>query len=122
MREQVNNDEIRTNIGGGAFWNSNGNSLPADCAEILGHTDVPFSLVETAGAREAQIEILKEHGGNLPLALNALTQHAQRLVSSTSSCGRSTVSRSDSTGIVLQDLSPKRPNCQLGRFFALNRY
>ena len=54
MQKRADNDEIRTNIGGGAFWNSNGNYLPADCAEILSHTDFPFSLEETARAREAQ--------------------------------------------------------------------
>ena len=54
MQRRVDNDEIRTNIGGGAFWNSNGNYLPADCAEILSHTDFPFSIEETARAREAQ--------------------------------------------------------------------
>ena len=54
MQERVDNDEIRTNTQGGAFWNSNGSYLPADCAEILSHTDFPFSLEETARAREAQ--------------------------------------------------------------------
>ena len=38
----------------GAFWNSNGNYIPADCAEILSHTDFPFSIEETAKARKAQ--------------------------------------------------------------------
>ena len=42
MQRRVDNDEIRTNIGGGAFWN------------ILSHTDFPFSIEETARAREAQ--------------------------------------------------------------------
>lgn len=56
MQEWVDNDEIRTNIGGGAFWLSNGNYLPADCAEILSHTDFPFSLEETNRARKAQTE------------------------------------------------------------------
>ena len=55
MQARVDNDEISTNIGGGAFWNSNGNYLPADCAEILSHTDFPYSLEETNRAREAQI-------------------------------------------------------------------
>ena len=54
MQIRADNDEIRTDIGGGAFWNSNGNYLPADCAEILSYTDFPFSLEETARAREAQ--------------------------------------------------------------------
>ena len=54
MQERVDNDEIRTNIGGGAFWNSNGNYLPSDCAEILSYTDFPFSLEETNRARKEQ--------------------------------------------------------------------
>ena len=54
MQQRADNDEIRTNMNGAAFWNSNGNYLPADCAEILSHTDFPFSLEETAKAREAQ--------------------------------------------------------------------
>ena len=54
MQERVDNDEIRTNINGGAFWNKSGNYLPADCAEILSYTDFPFSLEETNRAREAQ--------------------------------------------------------------------
>ena len=54
MQARADNDEIRTNIEGGAFWNSNGNYLPADCAEILSYTDFPFSLEATAKAREAQ--------------------------------------------------------------------
>lgn len=54
MQKRADNDEIRTNANGAAFWNSNGNYLPADCAEILSHTDFPFSLEETAKAREAQ--------------------------------------------------------------------
>ena len=54
MQARADNDEIRTNASGAAFWNSNGNYLPADCAEILSHTDFPFSLEETAKAREAQ--------------------------------------------------------------------
>ena len=54
MQRRVDNDEIRTNASGGAFWNSNGNYLPADCAEILSHTDFTFSMEETARARKAQ--------------------------------------------------------------------
>ena len=54
MQARADNDEIRTNMNGAAFWNSNGNYLPADCAEILSHTDFPFSLEETAKARETQ--------------------------------------------------------------------
>ena len=61
MQERADNDEIRTNIGGGAFWNSNGHYLPADCAEILSHTDFPFSLEETARAREAQTAAFLEN-------------------------------------------------------------
>lgn len=54
MQQRVDNDEIRTNMNGAAFWNSNGNYLPADCAEILSHTDFPFSVEATAKARAAQ--------------------------------------------------------------------
>ena len=54
MQERADNDEIRTNMNGAAFWSSNGNYLPADCAEKLSYTDFPFSLEETAKAREAQ--------------------------------------------------------------------
>ena len=61
MQERADNDEIRTNIGGGAFWNSNGNSLLADCAEILSHTDFPFSLEETTRAREARTAAFLEN-------------------------------------------------------------
>lgn len=60
MQQRVDNDEIRTNANGGAFWNSNGNYLPADCAEILSHTDFPFSLEETNRARKAQNEAFLE--------------------------------------------------------------
>ena len=56
MQVRVDNNEIRTNINGGAFWAINGNYLPADCAEILSHTDFPFSLEETNRARKAQNE------------------------------------------------------------------
>ena len=54
MQERADNDEIRTNTEGGAFWNKSGNYLPADCAEILSYTNFPFSLEATAKAREAQ--------------------------------------------------------------------
>ena len=54
MQRMADNDEIRTNMNGAAFWNSNGNYLPADAAEKLSHTDYEFSLEETAKAREAQ--------------------------------------------------------------------
>jgi len=54
MQRMAENDEIRTNMNGAAFWNSNGNYLPADAAEKLSHTDFPFSLEETAKARDAQ--------------------------------------------------------------------
>ena len=56
MQERADNDEIRTNTEGGAFWNRSGNYLPADCAEILSHTGFPFSLEETNRARKAQNE------------------------------------------------------------------
>lgn len=54
MQERADNDEIRTTISGAAFWNSNGNFIPADCAEILSYTDFPFSVEATAKAREEQ--------------------------------------------------------------------
>jgi len=54
MQERADNDEIRTNTEGGAFWNKSGNYLPADCAEVLSYTDFPFSLEATAKARETQ--------------------------------------------------------------------
>lgn len=47
-------DEIRTTISGAAFWASNGNFLPSDVCEKLSYTDFPFSLEETAKAREEQ--------------------------------------------------------------------
>ena len=49
-------DEIRTTIGGAAFWASNGNFLPSDVCEKLAHTDFPFSVEETARARKIQNE------------------------------------------------------------------
>ena len=61
MQERADNDEIRTNIGGGAFWSKSGNYLPADCAEILSYTDFPFSLEETSRAREAQTAAFLEN-------------------------------------------------------------
>ncbi len=61
LKARIENDEIRTNIGGGAFWNSNGNYLPEDCAEILSHTDFPFSLEETTRARKAQTAAFLEN-------------------------------------------------------------
>lgn len=61
MQKRADNDEIRTNVNGGAFWNSNGNYLPADCAEILSYTDFPFSLEETKRAREAQTAAFLEN-------------------------------------------------------------
>ena len=54
MQAKADNDEIRTNANGAAFWNSNGRYLPADTAEILSYTTFPFSLEETNKAREAQ--------------------------------------------------------------------
>ena len=54
MQRMADNGEIRTNMNGAAFWNSNGNYLPADAAEKLSHTDFPFSQEETAKARKAQ--------------------------------------------------------------------
>ena len=54
MQQRADNDEIRTNASGAAFWNSNGRYLPQDCAEMLSFTTFPFSLEETNRAREAQ--------------------------------------------------------------------
>lgn len=53
MQERADNDEIRTNASGAAFWNSNGRYLPQDCAEMLSFTTFPFSLEETNRARKA---------------------------------------------------------------------
>ena len=61
MEERIENDEIRTNIGGGAFWLSNGHYLPEESAEILSHTDFPFSLEETNRAREIQNAMFLEN-------------------------------------------------------------
>lgn len=55
IQRMADNDEIRTNMNGAAFWNSNGNYLPADAAEKLSHTDFPFSIEATTAAREAQV-------------------------------------------------------------------
>lgn len=61
MQEKADNDEIRTNMNGAAFWNSNGNYLPQECAEALSFTDFPFSVEETARAREAQTALFLEN-------------------------------------------------------------
>ena len=61
MEERVDNDEIRTSIGGGAFWNSNGRYLPEEQAVILSYTDFPFSLEETNRARETQTAAFLEN-------------------------------------------------------------
>ena len=61
MQARVDNDEIRTNANGGAFWNCSGGYLPADCAEILSYTNFPFSLKETSRAREAQMDEFLEN-------------------------------------------------------------
>ena len=61
MQERVDNDEIRTNMNGAAFWNSNGNYLPSDCLEVLAHTNFPFNIEETNRAREAQNELFFEN-------------------------------------------------------------
>lgn len=61
MQARVDNDEIRTNACGGAFWNCSGGYLPADCAEILSYTNFPFSLKETSRAREAQMDEFLEN-------------------------------------------------------------
>ena len=59
MEERIGNDEIRTDIHGGAFWNSSGIYLSADDVKILDCTGFLFSPEETARAREAQ-EVQKE--------------------------------------------------------------
>ena len=61
MQEKVDNHEICTNMNGAAFWNSNGNYLPDDVAEKLSCTDFPFSLEETAKARETQNDLFFEN-------------------------------------------------------------
>ena len=58
MNKKIENDEIRTNIGGGAFWLSSGIYLSEADALILSRTDFPFSLKETNRARTAQAEML----------------------------------------------------------------
>ncbi len=60
MQERADNEEIRTNMNGAAFWNSNGNCLPDDAAEILSYTDFPFSLEETKRARKLQSAMFLE--------------------------------------------------------------
>ena len=54
MQARADKNEIGTNASGAAYWNSNGNYLPSDCAEILSYTDFPFSLEATATARKVQ--------------------------------------------------------------------
>ena len=61
MQEKVDSHEIGTNMNGAAFWNSNGRYLMDDVAEKLAYTDFPFSLEETAKAREAQNELFFEN-------------------------------------------------------------
>ena len=61
MQERVDNHEICTNMNGAAFWNSNGRYLMDDVAEKLAYTDFPFSIEETAKAREAQNELFFEN-------------------------------------------------------------
>ena len=60
MQERADNFEIRLNMNGAAFWNSNGNYLDEECSEILSHTTFEFSLEETAKAREAQTKAFLE--------------------------------------------------------------
>ena len=61
MQERVDNDEIRTNMNGGAFWNESGNYVPDHIIELLEYTDFPFSPEETRRAREAQQDIILEN-------------------------------------------------------------
>ena len=58
MQDRADNDEIRTNIGGGAFWNDHGIYLSDEEAEILSHTDFPFNLEETKRARRIQQKMM----------------------------------------------------------------
>ena len=52
--------EIRTNIGGGAFWLSNGRYLPEEVIEVLEMTEFPFSPEETRRARKEQQKLFLE--------------------------------------------------------------
>ena len=54
-------DEIRTTIGGAAFWASNGRFLPSDVCEKLAHTDFPFDPEETARARKEQANLILQN-------------------------------------------------------------
>ena len=57
MQELVDNDEICTNMNGGAFWNCNNRYLSADACDALAHTTFEFSVEETNRAREEQIDM-----------------------------------------------------------------
>ena len=52
--------EIRTTIGGAAFWVNSGNFLPEEVAVALSYTDFPFSLEETNRARKEQEKLFLE--------------------------------------------------------------
>ena len=93
MQRMADNDEIRTNMNGAAFWNSNGNYLPADAAEKLSHTDFPFSLEETAKAREAQTAAKLE-----AYARNAKPASAEDLAEMRATFGTGTTVRDILTG------------------------
>lgn len=93
MQRMADNDEIRTNMNGAAFWNSNGNYLPADAAEKLSHTDFPFSLEETAKAREAQTAAKIE-----AYARNAKPASAEDLAEMRATFGTGTTVRDILTG------------------------
>ena len=54
MQASANNGEILTNPNGAAYWKASGNYLPADCAQMLSHTNFNFSVEATTKAREAQ--------------------------------------------------------------------
>ena len=93
MQRMADSDEIRTNMNGAAFWNSNGNYLPADAAEKLSHTDFPFSLEETAKAREAQTAAKLE-----AYARNAKPASAEDLAEMRATFGTGTTVRDILTG------------------------
>ena len=64
MQRRVDNDEIRTNANGGAFWNSNGNYLPADCAEARIQTGTTIGEITCD---------LEDSAADAPLSIQART-------------------------------------------------
>ena len=61
MQARVDNDELRTNMNGGAFWSESGNYVPEHIIELLTYVDFPFDPEETRRAREAQHDIILEN-------------------------------------------------------------